>query len=285
MSVDCSPVRSTGRDLPHRLARVAVVSPSGNTTAVVFDDTLDVDRAVLNAAVAGAVARDHPHLPEVEQCCFVTAPTSDRAIARVEMFGREFCGNATRSVVLLVAGADSSTGYIETSGVTGMLAFTVREGEVTLEMPLPPGDGSVRQVEEGTWVEVEGISHLVCRGEGSADARAMLVDVIAGDRYGAADLPAVGVTCHDPSSGDAWFCVWVRDVATAFDETACGSGTSAIGIAAAVVSGASQRLSVRQPSGQPIVATALVDPVSGRLTYSSIAGVVEVLYDGALDLR
>lgn len=285
MSVDCGPIRSTARDVPDRLARVAVVSPSGNTTAVVFDDALDVDRAALNAAVTAAVAREHPDLPEVEQCCFVTSPTSDRAIAQVQMFGNEFCGNATRSVVLLVAGAEAAAGYVETSGVSVLLAFKVGDGEVALDMPLPQDAGSVRQVEEGTLVEVEGITHLVCRGEVGADPRALLHDLIDSGRYDVANRPAFGVSWHDPGSGDARFCVWVSDVATAFDETACGSGTSAIGMAAAAVSGVSQRLTVRQPSGQLIVATALIDPVSGRLTYSSIAGAVDVLYDGELDLR
>jgi diaminopimelate epimerase len=272
------------RQVRSRLERVAVVYPSGNTTAVVFDDCPNVDRAALNAAVTRAVARQHPSLPPVEQCCFVIPPTDDRAIARVEMFGREFCGNATRSVVLLVAGPHAGAGHVETSGVTGALAFSVRDDEVTLEMPLPPDAASVQHVAEGVLVEVEGISHLVCTGEVPVDARATLREVIESGRHGVSEVPAFGVTCHDPHTSDAQFCVWVRDVATAFDETACGSGTSAIAIAAAVTSGTSRRLSVRQPSGQPIVATALIDPANGQITHASITGTVEVLHDGPLDL-
>jgi diaminopimelate epimerase len=268
--------------LPARLGRVAVVHPSGNATAVVFDDCLDVDRPALNAAVIRAVARQHPDLPEIEQCCFVTAATDGVSVARVEMFGHEFCGNATRSVVRLVAGADGGTGLVQTSGVPCALAFAVDRGEVTLEMPLPATPESVRRVAEGTVVEVEGISHLVC-GPSAGDARTLLENLVATGRYAIADLPAFGVSSFDPATGEARFCVWVRDVATAFDETACGSGTSAIGIAAATAAGETRRLTVRQPSGQSIVATAVVDP-AGRLVSSSIAGPVAVLHDGPLDL-
>jgi diaminopimelate epimerase len=97
-----------------------------------------------------------------------------------------------------------------------------------------------------------------------------------------ADKPAAAVSYYDPISGKAAFCVWVNEVDTIFDETACGSGTSAIGIAVAVMRGASVELPVVQPSGETITTKAIYS--AGTITKSFITGKVKVLYDGELKL-
>jgi histidine racemase len=267
------------------LKRVVVAYPSGNTTAVVFDQLLSSDRERLNADVMQAWGRKRPGDQEIEQCCFVTLPKSSEAIARVEMFGREFCGNATRSVVWLLTDGKDYEGLIEVSGAPRPLEFAVKDSEVSVEMPLPESGRLVTEVDEGSLVQLDGIAQLVVT-EGDLrerlSPREMLTRLLAENAYGLAAQPAVGVSYYDQISGKAEFSVWVNNVKTIFDETACGSGTSAIGIALASESKRSVELPVVQPSGESIKTTALYE--SGSVKKSRIAGNVAVLYDGSLSL-
>ena len=143
------------------LARMAVAYPSGNTTAVVFDDPPNTNRKNLNQQIMQAWKREHPDQPEIEQCCFVTPPRNPAAMARVEMFGGEFCGNAARSAAWLVAGGRDCAGQIEVSGVDRLLEFAAKEGEVSVEMPLPASGRLITEVPDGTLVQLDGIAQLV----------------------------------------------------------------------------------------------------------------------------
>lgn len=267
------------------LKRVAIAYPSGNTTAVVFDQLLDSDRKSLNDKLMQAWKRERRGEPEVEQCCFVTLPQNATAIARVEMFGGEFCGNATRSVAWLVVGGKDYVGLIEVSGVDRPLEFVVKAGEVSVEMPLPESGQLVTPAQEGSLVRLDGIAQLVVTEEGQRERqtpRELLTRLLANNTYGLANQPAVGVSYYDQTSGKAEFCVWVNAVDTIFDEMACGSGTSAIGITLALISKGSAELPVIQPSGELITTTATYEV--GKISRSQITGKVNVLYDGAMSL-
>lgn len=122
------------------LRRMAVAYPSGNTTAMVYDQLLPTDPALLNESIMRAWRTASPDHPEVEQCCFVVPSDNPAAIARVQMLGGEFCGNATRSAAWLVTGGKDYSGVIEVSGAARPLEFRIEQGEVTAEMPLPDGD-------------------------------------------------------------------------------------------------------------------------------------------------
>lgn len=265
------------------LKRVAIVYPSGNTTAVVFDQLLDVDRKMLNESVMSSWKSQSPSQPEIEQCCFVTLPRDSKAVARVEMFGGEFCGNATRSVVWMITKGMNYAGLIEVSGVERPLEFRVNDGEVKVEMPLPKDKTLVQSVSEGALVQLDGISQLVVtRRQDKQTPRELLGDLLKINKYDLSSQPAVGVSYYDQTSGKAEFCVWVKDVDTIFDETACGSGTSAIGVAVANETGQSVNMNVIQPSGETIRTEASY--AEGKVNKSFIAGEVAVLYDGEYTL-
>ena len=272
---------------PTRLKRAAVVYPSGNTTAVVFDQMLNSDREDLNSRVMSAWKNRASGQPDVEQCCFVTQPENKGAVARVEMFGGEFCGNATRSVIQLITEGKDYQGMIEVSGVNRPLKFTVRDSVITLEMPLPQDGKLVTQVNEGTLVQLDGIAQLVVTDtaiQQSQNPRELLNQLLEQNRYGLAQQPAVGVTYYYRLTNNAEFVVWVKEVNTVFDETACGSGTCAIGVASALDTKQNQKIEVAQPSGERITTEAAFDKESGQVVASNIAGKVSVLYDGELGL-
>ncbi len=266
------------------LKRVCVAYPSGNTTAVVFDQLLTSDRKTLNRQLMEQWQVDQSDMPEIEQCCFVTMPRNPKAVARVEMFGGEFCGNATRSVAWLVTKGRDYTGNIEVSGVERPLAFMVKDGEVAVEMPLPDMRTNLtRIVEEGTLVQLDGIAQLVVTDRfKDLSPRELLQGILKDNRYNLAEQPAVGVSYYDMATGKAQFCVWVRDVDTIFDETACGSGTCAIGVALATNRKKSVSVDVVQPSGESIRTEAVVR--QGEIAQSWIAGKVGILYDGEVAL-
>ena len=150
-------------------------------------------------------------------------------------------------------------------------------------MPLPVDGNPPRAVEEGTLVQLDGIAQLVVTHTGLREAmtsRQVLESLITGNKYGLSDQSAVGVSYYDSDTGRASFCVWVNEVGTIFDETACGSGTCAIGVAAATEARESIRLPVVQPSGEVISTEADYDPKIGRVVSTAISGTVKLLYDG-----
>lgn len=280
-------LKEGGMENPKSLKRAAIAYPSGNTTAVVFDQMLGTDREQLNSQVMAAWKSKEAGQPEVEQCCFVTLPKDERAVARVEMFGGEFCGNATRSVIQLITEGNDYQGMIEVSGVDRPLNFNVSGGVITVEMPLPQVGELATSVSEGTLVQLDGIAQLVVTDrvlQLGRTPRELLAELLAQNKYGLAEQPALGVTYYDVTTQKAEFGVWVKEVSTVFDETACGSGTCAIGVAAALATKQNQKLNVIQPSGESITTEATFDNETGEVVASNIAGRVSVLYDGELRL-
>lgn len=271
------------KERPETLRRVAIAYPSGNTTAVIFDQLLSNNRKMLNDDIMQTWKITNSDRPEVEQCCFVTLPSSPEAVGRVEMFGGEFCGNATRSAIWLITKGQDYEGKIEVSGVEKPLAFRVLDGDVSVEMPLPENKILVQSVAEGSLVQLDGISQFVVTSpENGQTPRQMLTDLLTPNKYDLCNQPAVGVSYYDRTSRRAEFCVWVKEVDTIFDETACGSGTSAIGIATATETEQSVDLDVVQPSGEVIRTQAAY--AEDQVTESFIAGKVDILYDGEYKL-
>jgi histidine racemase len=269
-----------------RLERIVIAYPSGNATALLFDARQHEDRRALNAGILRAWKAQTDHHVQIEQCCFVTRPHSPEAYTRIEMFGGEFCANAARSAAWLACGGVDGDGLLEVSGVRRPLHFRVRDGRVAVEMPMPPALNLVTPVEEGFVVRLDGIAHLVVDSEwGDIRSAAALVSELAHHgKYGLEQQPAVGVSRYDRRSGAADFHVWVKRVGTLFDETACGSGTSAIGIAAAAAAQETVTLTVAQPSGESITSEATYSAMLGSVVSSAIDGAVTVIYDGPLDL-
>lgn len=267
------------------LKRVAIAYPGGNATALVFDQLPTVNRTLLHSGIVQSWQAAEKRRPAIEQCGFVTLPRDARAVARVEMFGGEFSGNATRSAAWLVTGGRNYVGLIEASGVAEPLWFQVKDGLVTLEMPAPSGDHPlVTMVDEGVLVRLEGIAQVVVDAQrAQAMPHHLLSQLLRHNTYGLAQLPAVGVSYYDKSSKSAEFCVWVRDVGTIVEETACGSGTCAIGVASALAWSEATRIVVTQPSGEAITTEVCAD--LSNPTWLTISGRVAVLYDGEIKIQ
>lgn len=267
-----------GTDAFHRLA---VAYPSGNTTALLFDQLQESDRRELNQKVVD-LAQATLGIPDIEQCGFICLPTRPESVARLEMFGGEFCGNALRSAAWLVMGGQDAAGFIECSGVKSPLGFDIRGGRVRLEMPLPvSAETAGTPIANAFEVRLEGITHIVEFGpfDSLEEPRVTLTRLLRKGNPRYASLPAFGVTQFDDATEQARFAVWVGAVETTYDETACGSGSAAIAIALALRDKSSIIADVIQPSGAIITSTAELD-ARGTISRAAIEGTVEVLFDG-----
>lgn len=282
VSLDSRVYLVKGARRPVAFHRLALAYPSGNATAILFDQLMHVDARALNEDVTNRASAIQG-VPPVEQCGFITTPRMPTSVARLQMFGGEFCGNALRSAAWLVMRGADSRGQIECSGVEKPLGFEIESGVVSLEMPVVVSkSGPCTQRPDGIEVELSGITHLVqfpSRERRTPEAREVLQSLLNQPDSSYASLPALGVSQFEESSRSAQFAVWVRDVNTIFDETACGSGTAAIAMALAWRAGSSTKVDVVQPSGRVISGEAHVEPGAG-VTRASIAGNVEILFDG-----
>lgn len=270
-----------------QLASVTIASPSGNVTAMVFDDDTGYDRKYLQSQLSKIWDQKYPD-KVVEQCCFVTAPHTIGPIGRVEMFGGEFCGNAARSAIWAITKGIDSSGTIEVSGVSNPLNFTVKDSSVMVTMPIP-STPFITEVPEGLLVRLDGITHLVQFLEDETSHRHPVTEdhfhhLRQNNVYGFGELPAVGVCVYNVATQSATFKVWVKSVETLFDETACGSGTCAIGCAKAFIDKTSiHGMKVGQPSGEYIEVD--VDYNNTDILSASIRGAVDILHQGSFSLK
>jgi diaminopimelate epimerase len=270
---------------PDVIEHIAVTYPSGNTTAVIFDELPGADRKLLNNRILNSWKAQHPDKPGLEQCCLVTKATDPRAIARVDMLDNEFSGNAVRSVAWLITAGQNFKGLIEASGADGPIEFQVRGGFVTIEVPLPEKRPLARRTDEGTLVQMDGITHLVVTDANlqvKQTPRQLLDKLLRENKYNVSDQGCVSVTYFDEASRKSEFCVWRKNGNTFFNESASGSGTGAIGIAQSMRAGKSLKLKIMQPSGQIITSETKFSQDLRRVVRSAISGKVSILYKGEL---
>lgn len=260
-----------------QIINLCVAYPSGNTTAVIFEDLSSSDLKELNLSIMKAWKIKFPHLHEIEQCCFIKSPINPKAIARIEMFGGKFCGNGARSALFLIARGRDCRGFVEVSGTSRLLEFIISSNRVTLELPFL----NARHVEEGILIYFEGIVHLVVIDK-KIITRDLLIRLLNENKYQLKDYPAVGVIFFDQKTSLATYSVWINGVDTIFDETACGSGTGAIGIALSLNNNCDIDQEILQLSNKTIRTIVSFDKKSNKIEKNFIQGNVDQIYKGKL---
>ena len=199
-------------------------SASGNPTALVYGkpDTM-LAKAIL--------ANDK----RAEQVGFLSGNLDSGF--RLDMAGGEFCGNAARCAIYDILGGKPGEICVSVSGFDGIIKGGVSEnGDVWAVMPrltemLPMEGGSVL-------VRLPGISHLVVESDELSGFYPLLEKLKKFEN----NVPAIGII--GVKNDKMYPVVWVRDIETLFEETACGSGITA----AAYAKGRSVRL--LQPWGE-----------------------------------
>lgn len=260
------------------LQRLVIVKPSGNITALVFDDIAPVRLREVGAAIQS-------EYPSVEQVLFVQ---NRNGLVHGQMAGGEFCGNAARSLgYVLAKGVDSSQTFTM-SGVNEPVTIEVKPDYANLKMKtnlshekLSLGNAPIAVV------HMEGISHAIMYPKhrlfpflseyaARPDRWNTIMHVL--DDLGLSQKPAAGLIFAQNIENGLKITpyVFVRDIETLYAETACASGS----IAAASVAGKS--LSILQPSGETL--DVVIKKNNGHVN-AEIGGSMAVLWDGpAYDL-
>jgi len=219
--------------------------------------------------------------PNVEQVGFINL---DPQNAELQMAGGEFCGNATRSTAWQVLQGTPSEIAIKVSGVREKLRAGVNtDGSAWAQMPIYPDLQKITQSEEGyDIVEMEGITHVLVPDNytnfSSTDLKQMAFQLL--QRLGLdQSVPSAGVIFIQKTSEVFQIrpVVWVRGIQTLFYETACGSGTTAVGLVEALKARQSIKIPVLQPSQFPITIEVSFD--GKKFKEAKISGPIEILSD------
>ncbi|MGH7246167.1 MAG: hypothetical protein ACREGI_04505 [Candidatus Levyibacteriota bacterium] len=254
--------------------------PGGNETVLV---TTPVDR-VARPEVARRLLATYP---SAEQVGYIeNFGREDGGPVRLSMAGGEFCGNAARSLITMLDGSDAyrhadGQYVIEVSGVDHPLRGSITaDGVITVEMPIRHDASSIRRIASDMQVvALDGITHVVVDEQpSSAGQRTKIEADTLLTSLGLKDEPASGViylSRGEQGSVAIQPFVWVRDVGTLYAETACGSGSTAVGLVEAARSGADTQVSIMQPSGHAVQVS--VEMQGGNFQAAYLSGPVDAI--------
>ncbi len=227
--------------------------------------------------------------PNVEQVGFVTCSPFE---IELMMAGGEFCGNATRSTAWDILKGEPGEIQIKVSGVRERLRAGVTEnGEAFAQMPIYPETLRItRDTQTGFIVEMEGIVHYIDFDESATKGLSQSkIKAKAAERLKEKELdqyPAAGVIYARTDNNGLRIepIVYVRDINTLYYETACGSGTTALGLILALEKNSSIKdLPIIQPSDMAIKVSIDFDRESFK--YAQIQGKVEMLNNGNVEIK
>lgn len=228
----------------------SILRPGGNDTALVIGVEIDQKK---RKHINDKIMSQHSN---VEQVGFVNL---DPENVQLMMAGGEFCGNATRSTAWLALKGKQGEIFIKVSGVESKLCAGVdEEGNAWAQMPIYSDTSKVSFLDGGRAVVVmEGITHVVMDDiypdASPEELKQIALDILKELGLDKA-VAAAGVMFLTPTKSGLNMrpVVSVRDAGTQFYETACGSGTTAVGLLEALKQGRSVDLPVIQPTGMPI---------------------------------
>ena len=253
--------------------KYSIYRPGGNDTALV--ETLILEPK-LKRQINDAIMATNP---KVEQVGFINFDKR-----QIEMAGGEFCGNATRSAVLRFQNGEPGILKIKVSGAKGRLdAGTDTNGNIWAEMPIYKDPSRLSIQKNYSVVEMQGITHVVTtlptknksREELKKAAFNLLLKLDLITNVNAAGVMFVSCVNKriklDPI-------VWVRDIKTLFYETACASGTTAVGLVEALKRKQNiNNLSIKQPSGKDIKVSVSFKKTKNKFINAFICGKVTII--------
>lgn len=226
-----------------------IYKPSGNDTALVNGiDFNDKKKKNIN----DEIMKKHNN---VEQVGFLNNDKYE-----LQMAGGEFCGNATRSAVYSYLDGKEGNIHITVNKDKILEAGIDKNGKVWTEIPLYKASDWIDNTQKGIYiVKMEGMRTIVIKSD-------IAGEYLKNKRY----LKNAGMKLikeYELENNEAvgvMFCenlgekikinpiVWVKKADTLFYETACGSGTTAVGMVESYERKKDVKIDVIQPSGMEI---------------------------------
>lgn len=262
-------------ELPERIGEITILRPGGNDTALV---PLLLESPAQRKSINNAIMTSYPN---VEQVGFYSLNPPDKAIdAQLIMAGGEFCGNATRSTTFLALNGQPGEIKIAVSGTPQILKAGIDDSlAVWSQMPILKNFSCIQRLNDLAIVALEGITHVI--------SPYPFVNKVKAKTTANQILEKLGLKTTQPAAGVLFLTenplgikmdpfVYVRNIETFFYETACASGTTAVGLAKSLMENQSFRgLPIIQPSDQIIYVS--VERNENEFISAIISGPVEVL--------
>ena len=222
-----------------------LMDPSGNRTILV-ETPADVTE---QPRIAEALMKEEP---SAEQTGFLSMPGNH--VITLRMAGGEFCGNAAMSAAVYQAeqsGITSGTIRVLFQGMSQPITAGVKRNDdgswdAEVEMPAPISIETVFMPDGKQFpaVHFNGITHVIIE-QGMEDNAEQLAEA----RCAALQADAIGLLYLDRERSVLTPLVYVPGAGTMCWESACGSGTTAIGCWMAREKNEEIYLSLKQPGG------------------------------------
>ena len=253
------------------------INPSGNITLLV---TEPVPRAKQSEIANRLMQLDR----DAEQVGFIEKAGLPGAIARLQMMGGEFCGNATMSLAAYLAGREKlSDGEekiypLEVSGADGLIPCRIRRsgddfiGTVPMPLPREFAEAEILPGLRVPLVRFAGIDHAVVPEGRLTKAQA---DAIIAGLCASLDGEALGILLLSDDGRRMCPLVYVRSTDSAVWENSCGSGTAAVGAYHAFNRKENVRLDIAQPCPDTCIGV-MAAYADGRISRLEITGKVRV---------
>ena len=233
-----------------RKIKYSIYVPAGNDTAIVLGNNYSKEQKKMINNYIMEINK------EIEQVGFINIDGQ----AELEMAGGEFCGNATRSAIYkYLDGKNGEMGILVNSQdfVHGGID---NEGNVWCEIPIYIGQDMIEEKDKDIFiVKMKGITIVVIRN--FTDKHKLInkellktfgKEIIK--EYHLENQQAIGVIFCEKNEKNIKInpIVWVKEIDTLFYETACGSGSTAVGMVESYLSSESKEIEILQPSGLSI---------------------------------
>ena len=262
------------------------ISPTQNMTILV---TSPLDRAEYRDLAEKIMAYDNVY---AEQVGFVEKALNPQALARLQMTGGEFCGNASLALCAylvwkgLAESNDECTVPIEVSGLDEVLYCDIKKvdnfflGKIKMPVPDHIKDYCVEIMGKNhnfPVVYMPGISHVIVDTELVVDNMETIVDTLLLNFNSITKEDALGVMFYEKKHSCIKPFVYVKTAGTMVWERGCGSGTAALGAYLAHCFGKNVKVGIAQPGG---TITAEADIAEGRIINLTIEGKIMIVAEG-----
>ncbi len=262
------------------------LSPTQNMTLLVTSPIPRKDQSK-----CAAILMDYDGV-YAEQTGFVEKPSDPKAVARLQMSGGEFCGNATMALAAWIARNENCQSaaaslLLEVSGSDSLVeCFVTPQKDGTfvgkVQIPLPRGACFQKISFKNTQlsaqiVHMNGITHIIVESSLAKDEEEALIDHVLEHYRDYTNEDALGVLFLDKRNMEMRPFICVPSIKSKVWERGCGTGSAAVAYASALLEKRSVTLPVKQPGG---IITASSVYTEGEVREIRIEGRVRIVAEG-----